>query len=155
MQPVIDKIREHIAGRGLPPPASAAEIDGAEHQLAFPLPQLLRELYATLADGGFGPSYGLLPLLKPAPDESAFESVVLLYSLLRRGDRECPATPWPERLLPILHWGCAILSCVDCSSPLLPVLRADSSGSLVAEAPSLEDWLNDWLAGRDLWTIHA
>jgi hypothetical protein len=138
-------------GQRLPPVASRAEIEEAERRLAFPLPSLLRELYRTVADGGFGPSYGFLPLLKPAPDGSDHESVVLLYELFKVGNRGHPDSPWPQRLLPCLDWGCAILSCVDCSSQSLPVFRSDSSDLLTAEAPSLEDWLNQWIAGRDLW----
>jgi len=153
MQPVVEQIRQHIAGQLVPPPVSADDIAEAERQLSFPLPDLLRELYATVADGGFGPSYGFIPLQKPDSDGSPQESAVLLYALFRRGNRDTPSSPWPERLLPFLHWGCTILSCVDCSSPSLPVFRNDADGSLTAEAPSLEGWLNDWLAGRDLWKL--
>src|SRR5437763_1861679 len=103
MQPVVERIRKHIAGQGVPPPASTAEIEDAERQLAFPLPNLLRELYATVADGGFGPSYGLLPFLKAAPDESEYESVVVLYALLRCRDRDNPSSHRPERLLPFIR----------------------------------------------------
>jgi hypothetical protein len=154
MESIVERVRQHLSGL-LPPPLSAAEIEEAEQRLTFPLPDLLRELYATVADGGFGPSYGFLPLLKPGPDGSPYESAVLLYAFLRRGDRDHPSYPWPERLLPFLDWGCAVLSCVDCSSPSLPVFRDDSSGSLAAEAPSLEGWLNDWLSGRDLWKLQT
>src|SRR6266404_724628 len=26
------------------------------------------------------------------------------------------SAPWPERLVPICNWGCAVYSCVDCST---------------------------------------
>jgi hypothetical protein len=146
MQSIIARVREQAAGPGMRPPVSAAEVEEAERQLGFPLPDLLRELYLTVGDGGFGPSYGVLPLLKPEPGGMGHESVVLLYALLRHDPS------WPERLLPFLDWGCAIASCVDCLSLSLPVIRYEEE-VFTPEAPSLEHWLNDWLAGRDLFRI--
>lgn len=37
--------------------------------LGFPLPPLLRALYTQLANGGFGPMYGLLGLAGGAPGD--------------------------------------------------------------------------------------
>ena len=51
----------------LPAPVDAATLDRAREALGFPLPPLLAALYARVGDGGFGPSYGLLPLLDAAP----------------------------------------------------------------------------------------
>ena len=41
-------------------PASEQQIRHTEQQLGFPLPQLLRHLYAEIANGGFGPGYGII-----------------------------------------------------------------------------------------------
>lgn len=151
MQQIVERVRRHVTGHALPPPAPLAVIEEAERRLAFVLPDLLRELYATIADGGFGPAYGFLPLLKPAADGSEHDAIVLLYELFRRGEFDNLSSAWPDRMLPLLDWGCANLSCVDCSSPSLRVFRDNSTGLLTAEAPSLEHWLNDWLAGNHLW----
>lgn len=132
----------------------------AERRLGFPLPILLQELYCEVADGGFGPSYGILPLLSSVPERklangslTAVESVVELYELFRNGDPENPSWSWPERLLPILDWGCAIRSCVDCSTLSLQVVRDEPYVSRVTESPSLEQWLHRWIEGHDLWKL--
>src|SRR6185369_472182 len=46
----------------LPAPASKAALDAVEARLGAPLPALLRRLYADVANGGFGPGGGLLPI---------------------------------------------------------------------------------------------
>jgi hypothetical protein len=162
MHTIVERLRQHSVGKKLPPPVSDVDISETEKRLGFQLPDLLRELYGTVADGGFGPPYGFLPLLTPVletklPNLSlpSRHSVVQLYTLFRGGDPEDPSWTWPERLLPVLEWGCAIRSCVDCSSPLLPVVRDERDVSRITESPSLERWLSDWMSGRDLWKIGA
>jgi hypothetical protein len=46
----------------LPAVANAAAIADAERALGFALPTPLRQLYANVADGGFGPGGGIMPL---------------------------------------------------------------------------------------------
>ena len=41
------------------PPATAQQAAETEYLLGFALPHLLRELFMTVANGGFGPGYGL------------------------------------------------------------------------------------------------
>ena len=41
-------------------PATEEQLLETEDLLGFPLPPLLRELYKQLANGGFGPGYGLI-----------------------------------------------------------------------------------------------
>ena len=43
-------------------PATAEAVREAEGLVGLPLPPLLRRLYLEVADGGFGPYYGLLGL---------------------------------------------------------------------------------------------
>jgi hypothetical protein len=42
------------------PPAAASTIQTVERGLGFALPQLLVDIYCTVANGGIGPGYGLL-----------------------------------------------------------------------------------------------
>jgi hypothetical protein len=42
------------------PPATEQQIRETEQQLGFPLPPLLRLLYTQIANGGFGPGYGII-----------------------------------------------------------------------------------------------
>jgi hypothetical protein len=41
------------------PPATEAQLIATERELGYPLPGMLRALYSQLANGGFGPVYGL------------------------------------------------------------------------------------------------
>jgi hypothetical protein len=153
MLPIVHRVKAHLGDKRLRGVVAAAEIAEAERRLGFPLPDLLRELYAFVGDGGFGPGYGLLGLTKPFPGDSQDETVVGLYEIFRGGDPENPSWSWRDRLLPIVDWGCAIRSCVDCSTTALQIFRDESYCSCVPESPSFEQWLNDWMAGRDLWKI--
>jgi hypothetical protein len=42
------------------PKASEQQMRDTEQQLGFPLPRLLRHLYAQIANGGFGPGFGII-----------------------------------------------------------------------------------------------
>lgn len=72
----------------LPEPADAATLARAEAALGFALPPLLAELYLRIADGGFGPEYGLLPLLDSEP--SGEPAAVAQYLANRESGREDP-----------------------------------------------------------------
>ena len=149
------------------PPVSKAELDSAEASLGFRLPQLLRELYHLVGNGGFGPGYGLIELLGSATSKG--ESVVENYLRYRFHNLNLFHPTWPERLLPISEWGCAIGSCVDCSKPDAPVVRHDphfedddeygsectseyGTESLWVECSSLQAWLEAWLEGTELFS---
>jgi hypothetical protein len=109
--------------RANPPVPDTAKRD-AECTLGFPIPAPLRRPYSEVGDGGFGPGYGLYGLAS-GTEQFPDESVVCLYTLFRKGDPEDPSFAWPYMLLPVLDWGCAIRSCVDCSTPSLPIIRHD------------------------------
>ncbi|GGP81807.1 SMI1/KNR4 family protein [Streptomyces calvus] len=134
----------------LPDPVDAATLARAEAALGFPLPPLLAGLYLRIADGGFGPAYGLLPLLDSAP--SGEPAAVPQYLANRAGGREDPDWPWPEGVLPISHWGCGMYACVDCRTPEAPVLLfepnpGDPDLAWYLDAPGLTQWLHTWLRG--------
>ena len=160
MHPIIERFRRQTPPPTQRPPLSIADIEEAERRLGFPLPELLRELYTEIGDGGFGPSYGLLPLLTPVEEVKLMnanlpriESAIELYILFKKGDPGDPSWLWPDRLLPILDWGCAIRSCVDCSTLSLPIIRDEPYVRRITESPSFERWLENWLNGLDLWPI--
>ncbi|MFJ7020556.1 SMI1/KNR4 family protein [Streptomyces sp. NPDC101117] len=134
----------------LPEPVNAATVTRAEAALGFSLPPLLADLYLRIGDGGFGPEYGLLPLLDNPP--AGEPAAVPQYLANREAARRNPDWPWPEGVLPISHWGCAMYACVDCRSPEAPVLlfepnADDAAHAWYVDAPSLADWLRAWLDG--------
>ncbi|MFF4362370.1 SMI1/KNR4 family protein [Streptomyces sp. NPDC001604] len=134
----------------LPEPVDASTLARAETALGFPLPPLLADLYLRIGDGGFGPEYGLLPLLdSPPADEPA---AVAQYLANRESARKDPDWPWPEGVLPISHWGCAMYACVDCRTSEAPVLLFEPNAdhahhAWYVDAPSLTAWLRSWVDG--------
>ena len=134
----------------LPEPVDAATLARAESALGFAVPPLLAALYLQIGDGGFGPEYGLLPLLDSPP--SGEPAVVTQYLDHRESGRKDPDWPWPEGVLPISHWGCGMYACVDCRTPDATVLlfepNADKADhAWYVDAPTLTSWLQAWLDG--------
>jgi hypothetical protein len=143
------------------PPATPEALRAEEEKIGFPLPGLLREIYTHVANGGFGPGYGLLGVEDGALSDEG-DTAGTLYTAFRQIDPAEPAWRWPEKLLPICHWGCAIYSCLDCSKEAAPVIIFDPhcydhedetsmARAFIPHAPSFREWLEDWLAGVDLW----
>jgi hypothetical protein len=159
------------------PPASVAVLEASEASLGFRLPPLLRDLYTKVANGGFGPGYGILGLEGGQADPvitMGEEGGTLLdwyyayrgtdgrmpelgsqlgnqdpFSLFIDPDPESGNWAWFDKLLPISHHGDWQLSCLDCSSSTYPVLRYDGQQSkLRRESPAFEDWIDAWLASN-------
>jgi SMI1 / KNR4 family (SUKH-1) len=128
----------------LPPPATLEELERAEEALGFALPPLLRRVYGEVANGGFGPGYGLVPLERMAAEYAELRQVM-------------PGTghDWPPELLPVVHhdpdW-----DCVDASTGGVVAFyweevdedidRAQFERAFHDLAPTLEAWLDDWVA---------
>ena len=139
------------------PPLARAELQDAEARLGFELPAVVRQLYAEVANGGFGPGYGLLGLMGGARSDLG-DDAVELYRRFRQPDPDDAEWGWPEALLPICGWGCAIHSCVDCRNDDAPVVRFDPnqvegdwSIAFTAEGRSFEAWLEGWMRGEELF----
>jgi len=147
-----------FAAPKLYPVAGDRDITSAEAQLGFTLPLLLKDIYLHVANGGFGPGYGLLGIhggaYEPIGDKQY--TMLDLYKAFRNR-RKNP--PWPDFLLPIAYWGCEIYSCVDCQLSEAPVFAFDPNRhgdgpwrcDCRLHANSLTEWLRRWLDGEDLW----
>lgn len=141
--------RAALENEDLPAHVSDGQIAEAEAQLGFPLHPLLVHLYRDVADGGFGPDYRLLPLL------GANDSVVGEFLARREASVEADFPEWPDGVVPILTWGCAMYAGVDCLSEEGQVLLFEpnpySGGSWekcwFLDSVSLAAWLETWLAG--------
>ena len=151
----LSKVREVASSQDLPPTASPKEVAELEATTGLRLPPFLREVYLNIANGCFGPGYGLMPLTRH-PLDDAEETVLGVYQSFRLPDPEDPAWSWPTSLLPICDWGCAIRSCVDCSSAEGAVVRFDPNGhgpgvpwesAFEEENSSVQEWLLAWAAG--------
>jgi hypothetical protein len=141
------------------PPASEKAVAATEKRLGFGLPLTLRRIYLNVANGGFGPGYGVMGVEGGFTDDLG-QTVADLWEIYRAPYPEDPAWKWPEQFLPVCHWGCVVYSAVDCSREPNPVYLIDVGVKEVGEPmekiiklhePSFEDWLGYWLDGKDLW----
>lgn len=131
----------------LPTPAIPAAVEAAERELGAPLPAALRRAYLEVADGGFGPGTGLLPLA----------AALAIYRDYRSASPGPRRSSWPVGLLPVTerepgHY------CVEVPGGVVldwdpEDLREHSSEaiwqrSFSEAAPSVEAWLTTWVGSR-------
>jgi len=132
---------------GLPAPADEATVEAAEAVLRLTLPVAMRRVWMEVADGGFGPGFGLLPL----------GHVVKEYGSLRSPGMMPRGREWPAGLLPVLSqdpgWDCIEASTgrvigwdPEDLSERSSEARFQASFSEVA--PSVEAWLDEWLGAK-------
>lgn len=121
------------------PPATEEQLLATEKLLGFPLPPVLRALYETVANGGFGPGHdGLFGALGCEDQEGWPITTIYLTHVARcqpidlascqccalTKEEGCiryladweirvPNGYWPERLLPIVHDGCDLYYFLD------------------------------------------
>jgi hypothetical protein len=139
----------------LPAPASAAELAAAEARLGFPVPQVVRRVYGTIANGGFGPGYGLVGI---GGGRTGFRSGHWYCENEYQIMRAAPQIRWPSQLLPVCDWGCRIYSCIDAADPYAPMFNVYGDAltdapahAITAEGCTFSEWLQAWVSGEDLW----
>jgi hypothetical protein len=69
----------------LPPPVNRQAVTAAEDRLGFALPSLLARLWAEVANGGFGPGYGLFGLEGGHVDDASRQPLPDLLYRCHRG----------------------------------------------------------------------
>ncbi len=160
--------REKATGGGLHPaepipPATNKEVRAAERAIGWELPELLREIYLKVANGGLGPEYGIVGMVTGFKlDGCSLESC---YQEMREHEQQNPVWRWPEGLLPVANYGCGMWSCVDCTYKRLPMFlwdpnnldpdvedaeaRLNWGNAFWDQGVSLKKWLEDWLAEED------
>lgn len=156
---LIAQVRRKADPGAMGSPVTVDAMEEAEQSLCFSLPPLLRRLYLEVGDGGFGPGYGFLPLLKDERGDP-HDSIVGWYLAAREGDRTDSGWAWPAGLLPACDWGCAIMSCIDGTQAQGPVMAFDDGArevgesmdrALLATHHSIQEFLHDWIADVDIW----
>lgn len=140
------------------PPASPAAVARAQAALGFALPTTLRAIYLDVANGGFGPGYGVMGVEGGFTDDQKM-TVVDRYRAFLAPDPSDPEWQWQATWLPFCHWGCNIHSVVDAVAPY-PVFYVDPDSKDIGAPMSsivhrhkdtLDQWLDDWMNGHDLW----
>jgi hypothetical protein len=152
------------------PPATDLQLAETERLLGFALPAALRGLYKEVANGGFGPGYGLVGAVGGARSSDG-ECIAGLYRLDRESrlfeesgvDRNSLGwfepfyNEWPRRVLRFVDWGGCIWSCLDARTgrvlrfePLHGKRQRDRE-AMVLEADSLEQWMERWLSGEEMF----
>jgi hypothetical protein len=142
-------------------PAATRELQAAERAIGFKLPELLRAIYLSVGNGGFGPEYGVVGTkggakLDGCTLETCYQNMVNL-------ETENSVWRWPKRLLPLASYGCGMWSCVDCEYKKLPMIlwdpnnldaeldgadaRLDWGNAFWDQGQSFKSWLEAWLAG--------
>lgn len=146
-------------------PATDEQLAATEAALGFPLPPVLSELYSELANGGFGPAYGLRGAIGGF---SGTGTIVEQYKWTLDGMQPVELASytdqwtesdgqrfltlardlWPTRLLPLCEWGCGIEICLDCiDGQILRVAPVQDGYCFTFQAASLEEWLQQWMRG--------
>jgi len=92
------------------------KVERAELELGFMLPSLLRSLYLQVANGGYGPGWGILPIAE-----------IVEWDHVCRANWEdvFPPRNWPDKLIRFCEWGCNFWSGIDCSSERCAIIRFD------------------------------
>jgi hypothetical protein len=119
--------------------ATPEVIEATERRLDFKLYPLHRRLLETVGNGGFGPGDGLIGTDSGSLDVGDRSLVQLSEGL------------WPNkdvRLVPLCDWGDGIWSCIDVETGSVVTL---SESGLFDLRKSLQSWLEDWVAGENLW----
>jgi len=144
-------------------PATEEDLATTERHLGYPLPPLLRALYGTVADGGFGPGYGLdgirwcVQAAETEQDpprqrnERPIDLAIYLQKYSSQEYFEFPWYVWSESLFPLCHWGCGYFSYLDRASGRVFFGGAGKEGyGLHLQTLSLYEWLDLWLKGVNL-----
>lgn len=140
-------------------PTSQDAIESAEQKIGFRIPELLRRLYTEVANGGFGPVYGIAGVAGCGVDEE-LDDLETLHAAQSTSAWLERYPDWPPAILRFVYQGCCMYVAVDAPSedhPLYvfePNVSAEEFGYENCLEPmriGLNQWLDDWVSDRDLW----
>jgi hypothetical protein len=147
---LIDRIKAYLNATGNRPrfvTAAPETIQRAEARLGFSLPSFLKRCYIEIANGGFGPAYGLFGIENG--HRSDWGDIVDFYQVIER-DYKSEGRIWTPALLPFCEYGCAIFWCVKCDSS--EEICTLDQGKVWPQDYGLETFFEMWLNGVDIYT---
>lgn len=130
------------------------EMEHFESIAGVKLPEFLKLLYMEIGNGGFGPGYGLHELIKT--NDNAEDSSLDIYLIFSKDDQYDKIWSWPDSFVPVIDWGCAIRSCLDCDTGELYIFDPNVEPEnmieyFIPQAKSVEEAFEKWCDGVDLW----
>ncbi len=144
------------------PPVPGRRLQAAESAIGFKFPELVRAMYLSVGNGGFGPEYGIVGTKGGAKLDGC--TLETCYRDVMKLKKDNSVWRWPERLLPLANYGCGMWSCVDCEYQRFPMIlwdpnnlqseldgadaRLNWANSFWDQGMSLKTWLEGWLAGK-------
>ncbi len=136
-------------------PVTEEQIQNAERTLGFALHPVLRAIYTQVADGDFGPGYGLYRLEDLVGSyrlHAEHERLVDFHFFEEQSTHKdlvlMPTDAWPDGLLCLCHWGCGMFSHFEVATGRVfqyAFWEGDQNGFQL-EAPTLESWFEQWLS---------
>lgn len=157
------------------PPATEDQLRQTEAILGWPLPPLLRALYTSLANGGFGPGAGIWGAVggygKPGTFEALGDSTIVarhtdpelqLFDMSGYANRRVqletgpflalPERTWPRQMISISDLGCAMNACIDAEGHFFIAGMSQYNGYGFFDMEiSFEQWLRQWLRTGHTW----
>ena len=147
---VVARIKDRVISRTrVAPlvPATRVSVEQTEAKLGFSVPNLLKSLYLSVGNGGFGPGGGEIVGLEGG-HPSDLGTLAETYAQVREGAHFL-GLEWRDGLLPFCAWGCNIFSCVDCKGAVHRLYL--SQDCRVRELPyTLEDYFRMWADGLEI-----
>jgi hypothetical protein len=161
---LLEVIREPPRERFAQARATAEQIAQTEHVLGCRLPRVLTAVYLQVANGGFGPGYGLdtVESLAKVTRGSWRLGARAAHYLEAHPHRYLECDEGPEGLVRLCDWGCGLGSVLDLASGRVygrgSGTRSDWNGvppdasefvlCMDFQATSVEDWFERWLRGE-------
>lgn len=150
-------------------PASEKQVRATEARLGLTLPPLLKALYMTIANGGFGPGTGLRGIEGGYDGTNHDGTLADLYPTEARTNQVFDLSPnqqewlvlpqgrWPREVLCLADMGCAQEACLDAFSERMYILGVTADDRHVLEPLSwtLEEWLWRWVRNEGLVEQYA
>lgn len=139
---------------GHPGPARPEKLELLEAEAGNPLPDLMRRIYLELADGGWGPAYGVLGVDSGHTDDLGGRLADVYRTWHETKDPMPSALSLPRSWVPFLHAGCAMHFCVETSNPDGEVLLFDPNPGppieqcLLWRTSSFAEFVRLWLDGE-------
>ena len=120
-------------------PASCDLVISSEQKVGFPLWSDHRQILMELANGGFGPGYGLLGIDGGSVDDDGRSLIELRDMILSPEELSLP-------IIPLCDWGGGVWSCLDCQTG--EILTCSELG-LKGLGVYFNSWLLQWAGGKN------